>query len=109
MRDRQVAGCLSQINCVTVGGIISVPRPSCYVSLSEILETQEDWLRRNPGKTPQDWTNYIRKYFLSARAARGILRRAERRGKELPEMLHRALLQVAGGQSEPGRVEGKTR
>ncbi len=107
MRDRQVAGCLSQINCVTVGGIISVPRPSSIVSLSEVLETQEDWLKRNPGRTSQDWTNYIQKYFLSARAARGILRRAARRGKELPEMLHRALLQVAGELSEPERAEGK--
>ena len=54
-------------------------------------------------------TDVPRKYYLSARAARGILRRAERRGKDLPEMLHRALLQVAGGQSEPERVEDKTR
>ena len=46
------------------------------------------------------------KYFLSARAARGILRRAARRGKELPPMLHRALLQVAQGAWE--RAEGKT-
>ena len=31
------------------------------------------------------------KYFLSAKACQGILRRAERRGKELPEMLKAAL------------------
>ena len=35
------------------------------------------------------------KYFLSPRAARGILHRAGKRGKELPEALHRALTQVA--------------
>ena len=35
------------------------------------------------------------KYFLSAKAARGILRRAEKRGKTLPELLARALQQVA--------------
>ena len=31
------------------------------------------------------------RYFLSAKAAEGILRRAERRGKDLPETLRRAL------------------
>ena len=32
------------------------------------------------------------KYYLSAKACDGILRRAERRGKELPPMLKEALL-----------------
>ena len=31
------------------------------------------------------------KYYLSAKACEGILRRAERRGKKLPEMLREAL------------------
>ena len=35
------------------------------------------------------------KYFLSPRAAAGILRRAEKRGRELPEHLMMALLSVA--------------
>jgi hypothetical protein len=52
-------------------------------SLSDILETGDVPLR----------------YFLSARACRGILRRAERRGKRLPEHLELALLRVAD--SEP--------
>lgn len=47
-------------------------------SLSDILET---------GDLPQ-------RYFLTARACAGILRRAERRGKELPEALHQALVAV---------------
>jgi hypothetical protein len=34
------------------------------------------------------------KYYLSARACEGILRRAESRGKELPKMLKEALLQM---------------
>lgn len=34
------------------------------------------------------------KYYLSAKACAGILRRAERRGKKLPEMLHQALEQM---------------
>ena len=34
------------------------------------------------------------KYYLSARACEGILRRAERRGKKLPKMLETALKQM---------------
>jgi len=48
-------------------------------SLSDILET---------GDLPP-------RYFLSAKACAGILRRAASRGKDLPPMLHRALSQVA--------------
>ena len=48
-------------------------------SLSDILET---------GDVPQ-------RYFLSARACAGILRRAAKRGKELPPPLARALKAVA--------------
>lgn len=36
------------------------------------------------------------KYYLSAKACSGILRRAERRGKELPPMLREALERQAG-------------
>lgn len=51
-------------------------KPICPVKskLSEILETNPD---------PH--------YMLSAKACRGILNRAERRGKELPEILRKAL------------------
>jgi hypothetical protein len=38
--------------------------------------------------------NVPEKFYLSGRACEGILRRAERRGKELPEMLKEALLQM---------------
>lgn len=48
-------------------------------SLSDILET---------GDVPQQ-------YFLSAKACSGILRRAAKRGKELPPPLHEALKAVA--------------
>ena len=41
-------------------------------------------------ETPQE------KYSLSAKACQGILRRAERRGKKLPEALERALTAQAG-------------
>lgn len=49
-------------------------------SLSDILET---------GAVPQ-------RYFLSAKACAGILRRAEKRGRALPAQLAAALRQVAG-------------
>jgi hypothetical protein len=49
-------------------------------SLSEILET---------GKVES-------RYYLSSTACRGILRRAKRRGKELPDALRAALESVAG-------------
>ena len=48
-------------------------------SLSDILET---------GDVPQ-------RYYLSAKASAGILRRAEKRGKALPLVLRRALEEVA--------------
>ena len=54
-------------------------------SLSDILET---------GDVPQ-------RYFLTARACRGILRRAEKRGKALPSALHQALRSVAERAAEP--------
>lgn len=38
--------------------------------------------------------NAPKKYYLSAKACEGILRRAERRGKELPPMLKTALEQM---------------
>jgi hypothetical protein len=47
-------------------------------SLSDTLET---------GDLPQ-------RFFLSATACQGILRRAEKRGKQLPEQLRQALAQV---------------
>ena len=38
--------------------------------------------------------NAPEKYYLSAKACEGILRRAERRGKQLPPMLKEALEQM---------------
>ena len=36
------------------------------------------------------------KYYLSPKACAGILRRAEKRGKQLPDMLREALMEVVG-------------
>ena len=58
-----------------VGGSFSLP---CLVSLSQVLES---------GPVHQ-------RYFLSEKACSGILRRAEKRGKQLPETLRQALQSV---------------
>jgi hypothetical protein len=58
-----------------VGASFSLP---CLVSLSQVLEI---------GPVPQ-------RYFLSEKACSGILRRAEKRGKQLPEALRSALQAV---------------
>ena len=63
--------------CSTVN-ISEFPREGSVCSLSRILEDDP-----------------ATKYSLSPKACRGILRRAENRGKELPEMLKRALERVA--------------
>ena len=60
------------------------PKDAVVCSLSDTLET---------GAVPQ-------RFFLSATACRGILRRAEKRGKELPPLLQQALHSVAQGTSE---------
>jgi hypothetical protein len=62
-------------------------------SLSDILETGD----------------VLPQYYLSAKACRGILRRADGRGKALPPMLRQALLAVAGASAEPEKLEDKIR
>ena len=66
------------------------PSAAAVCSLSQVLEA-----------------DVAPKYFLSPKACAGILRRAERRGKELPELLHRSLQAVAA-QSAPANPEDKT-
>ena len=56
------------------------PSDAAVCSLSDTLET---------GVVPQ-------RFFLSAKACAGILRRAEKRGKALPPALEQALRSVAG-------------
>lgn len=61
---------------------------------------------RNTGESPNDVEESTlsqileadapQKYYLSAKACEGILRRAERRGKDLPPMLKTALEQQIG-------------
>jgi hypothetical protein len=63
----------------------------CLVSLSQVLES---------GPVPQ-------RYFLSEKACSGILRRAERRGKALPDQLRQALQAVAEASSDAESQEVK--
>jgi len=65
------------------------PSDAAVCSLSDVLET---------GDVP-------RRYFLSATACKGILRRAEKRGKALPPALFQALTQVsADSRGAPART-----
>src|SRR5579883_1216729 len=68
--------------------ISEYPSDAVASSLSDILET---------GELP-------RRYYLSGRACRGILRRAEKRGKELPEALKSALIAVASQTPRPPSI-----
>jgi hypothetical protein len=76
----QNSGMASLGGCLTLS-ITEWPSDAAVCSLSEVLETD----------VPQ-------KYYLSPRAARGILRRAEKRGRELPTTLYHALVQVANSE-----------
>jgi hypothetical protein len=59
---------------------LEFPNAVVESSLSDVLETQGE---------------HLKKYSLSQKAAQGILRRAGRRGKQLPEPLQKALEQVS--------------
>ena len=73
----QSAGMGSHTGCLTLN-ISEWPKDANVCSLSQILET---------GDVPP-------RFYLSATACAGILRRAEKRGKVLPPALHQALLSV---------------
>jgi hypothetical protein len=70
--------------------ILEYPSGAVASSLSDILEI---------GEVPE-------RYYLSGTACRGILRRAEKRGKELPEALKSALLAVASQTPPPRSMQG---
>lgn len=61
------------------------PNEGVECSLSDVLETQGE---------------HLKKYSISAKAAQGILRRANRRGKTLPTILQQALESVVGEGSQ---------
>jgi hypothetical protein len=77
------AGMGSPTECLTLN-TSEWPKDADVCLLSDVLETGDLPLR----------------FFLSAKACRGILRRAERRGKELPPLLQLALHSAAQKTSE---------
>lgn len=81
--------CLTLSTCEWTALPEQCPSDEGVCSLSDILET---------GDVPQ-------RYYLSAKACSGILRRADKRGKELPSQLHRALEQVAMLPAATGHTE----
>jgi len=80
--DFQNSGMGSHTGLLTLN-ILEFHKGAVASSLSDVLET---------GPVPQ-------RYYLSATACRGILRRAEKRGKSLPPSLLAALEGVASGQT----------
>ena len=74
------AGMGSPTECLTLSST-EFHSAAAVCSLSDVLEI---------GDVPQ-------RFYLSATACRGILRRAEKRGKKLPGQLQHALLAVAQG------------
>lgn len=74
------AGMASRGECSTLN-ISACPRDDVASSLSDILETGD----------------HLSRYFLSARACRGILERAARRGRQLPSLLEQALIEASRG------------
>ncbi len=78
MRDRQVTTFLETRGGFRTG-FISSGKLNQQTSLSAILESGD----------------LDRRYFLSPKACKGILRRAAKRGKELPQALRHALEAVA--------------
>jgi hypothetical protein len=78
------SGMGSPTECLTLN-TSAWPSDAAVCSLSDILET---------GALPQ-------RFYLSPRACEGILRRAAKRGKELPLALHAALRSVAAREALP--------
>jgi hypothetical protein len=87
----QVGGTVSHGVCLTLN-TSEFPSDAVESSLSDVLETTGP---------------HLAKYSLSAKACEGILRRAERRGKKLPEILDRALRQHSSQCEREVRGGGK--
>lgn len=72
---------------------LEYPSDAVVSSLSDVLEAS--------GDVPQ-------RYCLSTTACRGILRRAAKRGKDLPDVLLRALEQAAAASATSAHAEEET-
>lgn len=88
MRDKQMERALRNWSGMTFYGIGTFAYKPVRTKLSQILE-----------ETPHP------KYNLTAKACQGILRRAERRGKDLPERLKAVLIRQSQGVSPQEQTE----
>ena len=88
MRDKQMERALRNWSGMTFYGIGTFAYKPVRTKLSQILEA-----------------NPLPKYNLTAKACQGILRRAERRGKDLPKLLKEVLIRQAQGASPQERTE----
>ena len=88
MRDKQMERALRNWSGMTFYGIGTFAYKPVRTKLSQILE-----------ETP------LPKYNLTAKACQGILRRAERRGKDLPKLLKQVLIRQSQGASPQERTE----
>ena len=88
MRDKQMERALRNWSGMTFYGIGTFAYKPVRTKLSQILEV-----------------NPLPKYNLTAKACLGILRRAERRGKDLPERLKAVLIRQSQGASPQERTE----
>jgi precorrin-3B methylase len=77
--------------CEWAGSDELSPSAAAVCSLSDILEPVESIPAR---------------FYLTAKACAGILRRAEKRGKELPPLLQRALAAVVASEPISTATEG---
>ncbi len=88
MRDKQMERALRNWSGMTFYGIGTFAYKPVRTRLSQILE-----------ETPHP------KYNLTAKACQGILRRAERRGKDLQKLLKQVLIRQSQGASPQERTE----
>ena len=79
----------------SIRNISEFPSDADVCSLSAILVHENDSWAKRTFKTIREFQDWLRKYYLSAKAAFGILRRAEKRGKTLPTHLEQTLRTVA--------------
>ena len=107
-------GKTSQEPCQATKEPTSVSSSQVWLTSGRLHKNTPCWTRNTseaPRNDEEEYFSYLSsilqpakdvptRYYLSSKAAEGILRRAERRGKILPEMLREALIQVMEKQSD---------
>lgn len=73
----------------------SIGEPRNGVSVSRLSQILEDYQHQTSYSSEKDFMEHMKRYELSPKACKGILNRAERRGKKLPDELMKALTSQA--------------